>query len=163
MERDIIDFPNYRISSEGKVRSVITGKVLKTFLCTSRSNHHPREKISLYKNGKSFKKLIHRLVAEAFIPNPEKKPQVNHKDGNPLNNNLSNLEWVTQKENVEHAVKNKLFCHGERHPKSPLTQKMVDEIREKHIPLKCSYPMLAREYGVNQWAIARIVRRENWK
>lgn len=56
--------------------------------------------VSLNKNGKSFNKRLHILVAQAFIPNPENKPQVNHIDGNKENNNLENLEWCTSSYNV---------------------------------------------------------------
>lgn len=59
--------------------------------------------VLLYKNGKAKRCSIHRLVAKAFIPNPDNKPEVNHIDGNPLNNHVSNLEWATRIENQRHA------------------------------------------------------------
>lgn len=61
--------------------------------------------VTANKDGKQKHYYVHRLLAEAFIPNPKNKPQVNHIDGNPKNNNLENLEWVTAKENIEHAYK----------------------------------------------------------
>lgn len=62
--------------------------------------------IQLRKDGKCIKKRIHRLVAEAFIPNPDGLPEVNHKDLNKANNKVSNLEWVDHKENCSHAIEN---------------------------------------------------------
>lgn len=69
----------------------------------------------LSKDGKVKNESIHRLVAQAFIPNPDSKPQVNHIDCNTLNNNVSNLEWCTAKENTVHAWKNGMCKHS---PKS---------------------------------------------
>lgn len=59
--------------------------------------------MTLSKQHKNKKILVHRLVAQAFIPNPCNKPQVNHIDGNPQNNFIENLEWVTNSENTQHA------------------------------------------------------------
>ena len=107
----------YEVSSMGKVRSVrrtIIQKDRSEFPCNrqwggwmlkgdeKKGGGYPR--VVLYKNGKRHRVLIHRLVCEAFIPNPDNKPFVNHKDGNPNNNQVSNLEWCTCKENVQHAI-----------------------------------------------------------
>lgn len=86
----------YQISDLGRVKS------LKKILKPSNSEY---KRVNLYKNGKIKTYYIHRLVAEAFIPNPENKPQINHKDENKYNNNVNNLEWCTHKENMNHGTK----------------------------------------------------------
>ena len=80
---------HYSISSEGRVRNDETNK-MKSMDATSDGYH----KVDLYSNGKRTSVRVHRLVAEAFIPNPNKLPQINHIDGNKENNNVKNLEWV---------------------------------------------------------------------
>ena len=75
-------------------------------------------RMTLCKGGKKKQQYLHRLIAIHFIPNPYDKPQINHKDGNKLNNSIDNLEWVTAQENTIHAYKNDLIdvLSGERHP-----------------------------------------------
>jgi hypothetical protein len=95
----------YCVSGVGTVVNVNTYKMLKP---TEHNGKQPYYYVTLSKNGKTKKVFIHRLVAETFIPNPNNLPQVNHKDGNVHNNAISNLEWVTNRQNTEHAYKNHL-------------------------------------------------------
>lgn len=94
-----IGYENYAITEDGEVFSFNNHK-FKT-LKESRGGYL---RVFLSKNSKKKAFLVHRLVAKAYIPNPEGKPQVNHKDGNKKNNHISNLEWVTVEENLHHAL-----------------------------------------------------------
>ena len=94
---------NYIISTNGKVYNIKRNMFLKC------SMKHGYCIVSLSENNKRKMFRIHRLVAEIFIHNTQNKPIVNHIDGNKTNNNLNNLEWVTYKENTQHALKNSLI------------------------------------------------------
>ena len=90
----------YEVSNIGNVRSIKKGIILKPA-----TNKFGYQIVGLSKNGKRKEGKVHRLVAKAFIDNPDNKKQVNHKDGNKKNNSVDNLEWVTNQENVIHAFK----------------------------------------------------------
>lgn len=98
--RPIDGFPNYQVSNRGRVKNLMSGKVLK-----NRSNNHGYPYVALPKgDGKSKNMLVHRLVAEAFIPNPLNLLQVNHIDENKTNNNVTNLDWVSASQNMRHSA-----------------------------------------------------------
>lgn len=119
-------------------------------------------------NGKGYLRVhiagkmyfVHRLVAEKYVPNPDNKPQVNHKDGNKLNNNADNLEWVTNQENRDHAMKNGLHLQGEACSWSKLTKKAVQFIREH---TEYSSKELSEMFGVTRHYINAIRRNKRWK
>lgn len=94
---------NYVICDNGKVINTLTGQELNG---SQKSNGYIE--YCLYLNGVQYYKLAHRLVAEYFIPNPNNFDQVNHKDGNKINNNILNLEWANANTNNAHAWENKL-------------------------------------------------------
>lgn len=104
--KEIKGLPFYMISSHGRVRSTHKGK---DFIMKLVNHYKGYKMVFLYgpefKNKKFF---VHRLVAEAFIDNPERKPFVNHIDCNKTNNFLSNLEWMTEQENTQWYYKNKV-------------------------------------------------------
>ena len=109
----------YFVNEYGVVKNVKTGK-----LFTGQPNTQRYLRIDISINGVRHIIYPHRAVAELFIPNPEKKPQVNHIDGNKTNNFKNNLEWVTSKENTQHAVKIRVINSYNRGGK-PCVQKDI--------------------------------------
>ena len=116
--KPVKEFPeDYEVSNKGRVRSkdrvrhCSNGNVLNLKCKILHQTVHATYlyRIRLCVNKVKYSRSVHRLVAEAFIPNPENKPEVNHKDGNRLNNNLENLEWNTKEENMAHAVETGLI------------------------------------------------------
>lgn len=110
MEKIIKGLENYSIDEQGVVRNIVKGTV-KSVKPNKQTGYL---QVDLWKNNISHKKYIHRLIAEAFIPNPLNLPEVNHIDGNRQNNDISNLEWVDSQGNKIHAVKTGLRKYKNR-------------------------------------------------
>jgi len=148
----------YEISNMGRVKSLVkkgnnTQKIRKTGLdvATGYTN------VQLRKNNKPLTKRVHRFVAEAFVPNPDNKPVVNHKDGNKKNCKANNLEWMTYSENTLHSFKNglqrKIF--GNKNYITKIKDQDVLKIRELINQGKTNKE-IAKIYGVNPSQISRI-------
>ena len=90
----------FYVSNFGRVKNISTGNIIKGDV-----NNFGYHRVTMWNKGQKYRKFRHRLVAEYFIPNPENKRFVNHKNGDKKDNKVSNLEWVTQSENEKHAFK----------------------------------------------------------
>lgn len=115
---------DYHISNYGCIKSFHKGKVV---ILKPRLQSGGYLTVAICKNGENKTCSVHRLVAEAFIPNLDGLPQVNHKDGCKFNNHVDNLEWCTQSENQQHAVRMglKTIPQGEDSPCSHLTNEQA--------------------------------------
>jgi len=168
----------YQISNYGKVKSlnhkvyhsdgknrIQKGRVLKQF---QRGKGYKKDNgylsVSLTFNGKKNTFSVHRLVALAFVENPKGKPQVNHKDGNKQNNLYTNLEWVTNRENLIHAYNNNLISinYGEKHHMSKLSKKDVLQIRSLSNN-GVSGSDLSKKYKISQTSISNIINFKTYK
>ena len=145
--KQIDGFAGYEISSDGRVRSFKRGKplVLRQYL-RNRGYCY----VYLYCSGKYHAKLVHRLVASAFLRRVDGKSQVNHKNGIKTDNDVGNLEWVTNLENV-HAF----------NPNVKLTEMDVTEIRELRGIF--SQRDIAAAYGISQRSVYNLHHDLSWK
>ena len=160
---------NYYITENGDVYSELNGKYgllngqLKKM--KSRINDNGYEIIGLKIDGKSTTKRIHRMIAEMYIENPNNYPIINHKDGNKLNNHISNLEWCSYSHNLKHSYDNNLRQaapkKGSENNMAKLTEKQVLEIRklfDKH-----TIKEISEMYGVSKSCIKQIKHHRTWR
>lgn len=152
----------YAVSNEGQVKSLRTGKIHK-----ERLTFDGYVKATLTVNYKAKDYRVHRLVAEAFIPNIDNKETVNHKDGVKTNNNVNNLEWATRSEQNIHSYKHNLKkpMKGSSNPSAKLTEDEVRSIRKDYVKGSREYGTVAlgRKYGVNAGVIEKVAKRISYK
>ena len=151
----------YLVSNFGRVKNAKTGYVRNFKLYKGNNYYH----MNIIIDGKTKTIKIHRAVAQNFVPNPDLLPEVNHKDGNKLNNYADNLEWVTNKENQIHAVIYQLSKSGEQAEKTKLTQEQVDYIKTCCIPgdkiFGCA--ALGRRFNIDRTTVSKIIHNYSWK
>lgn len=160
--KQIKGFKDYEIDTNGNVFSYKCRSYRK--LKPSKGNHGYLQ-VVLSDDGKRFTKRIHRLIADAFVSNVNGKPFVLHKDGNKLNNSISNLYWGTQKENIADAVRHGKFVSnsvkGERNNFAKLNEKQVRVIKWA-LHFKAFQTELARIFNVSSATISYIKNGKCW-
>jgi len=122
--------------------------------------------ISIWKENKAKRLTLHRLVADAFIPNPLNLPQVNHINSNRIDNSVPNLEWCTNSWNLEHSYRfgNRISVKGEKHFKQIIIENQVLAIRRLHrMNPKFSRKAIAEKLNVNPMTISCIIYNKTWK
>ena len=151
----------YEVSNQGRIKrkqyKSSNCKVYKErILCGSKHDDGYIFVNILMPDGSRKQIAKHRIVAEVYIPNPDGKPEVNHIDGNKMNNDISNLEWCTSSENEKHAYEECLQPHNVYTYKGKLTKQQRDEIIEKYNTTNVSKRQLAKEYDVSHTTICAI-------
>ena len=171
--KDVIGYEGiYEVNNLGIIRSVErldnSGHKRKSKILGLVADRDGYIKVHLCLQGKARYHFVHRIVATAFIDNPERLPQINHKDENKANNKVENLEWCTAKYNINYGKRNILVSeslYGEKAHSSKITQKDVDKIRKQYESRSKENNMkkLAKQYGISESQVWRIINNKRWK
>lgn len=163
--RTILGFEGlYMVSSHGRIRSQhVNRKGAGWQLLTGYNDKKGYRRIGLCKEGKKTDSRIHRLVASAYLLNPDKLPEVNHKDGNKANNHRENLEWCSGLENIRHAYATGLVqgLKGTANGRAKLTAADVVNIRALAAN-GMHYKAIAAQVAVNAATVHKIINRKLW-
>lgn len=155
----------YEISNLGNVRSSKWSNA--PYILSQGKHRGGYLEVRLTINGKRTYFTVHRLVATAFIPNPGKKPQINHINGIKTDNRVENLEWVTNSENQRHAYKTNLkqSMRGGNSPRSKLTNEQAEYCRAVYVPRHPVFGQkaLAHQFGVSKSIIHGVIRGKHYK
>lgn len=152
------DYDAYQVSTFGRIKSFYNDdvRILKPWVSA-----FGYLQVDLFKNSKPKHFPVHRLVAKLFIPNPEDKLEVNHRDGCKLNNFVGNLEWVTREQNIQHSFNIGIAPQGQDRPEAKLTNEQVLYVRNN--PQHLNTMELAKMFGVDNITISRIQRGKTYK
>lgn len=167
------EIPKYGVSEDGRVCSFDYNHSGKTVELNQYSDKDGYKYVFLTVNGKRYKRMVHRMVLSTFVKNERNLPQINHKDGNKENNNISNLEWCSARDNVLHAYRVlgrkhssrqiemiKSRSRGENNVKAKLSYKDVLEIRSEKV---LSAKEMALKYRVSRCTIYSVLSKTTWK
>lgn len=155
--KPITGFEGYEVSSVGRVRRGSSIKAL-------RPDRKGYLQVSLWRNGKSFTRMVNKLVAGAFLGSCPEGQVTRHRNGTKTDNRDSNLRYGTRQENEADKIEHGTQCHGEAHGRAKLTVEIVLAIRRRHEKGSATNGTvaLAREFGVDPSLITRIVKRKIW-
>lgn len=158
--KDIEDFEGlYKVSNLGRVYSIRNNKFLKATVASRDKN---RLYVKIYKDNIQYTKAIHRLVAKAFIPNPDNLDTVNHIDGNTFNNRVENLEWLSNADNIRHAYSTGLQKSGHKRSTAKYSEQDVLMMYQLH-DSGISSNKIAEIFNGSGRSIRRILSGERYK
>lgn len=164
--KPVVDFEGwYEVSNLGRVKRVGKGKAARPgriLVPTNNTGGYPTVWLSLPNPARRFARMVHLLVAAAFL-GPSEGREVNHKDGCKEHNSFVNLEYTSRQENANHAKLHRLYQRGEHRHNTCLDDHMVKVIRNEYQTTGILQRELAKKYGMTQSGMSSLLSGKTWK